>query len=319
MFVDLQRNRISFFITKITFGLILLTVLSNRGFSQDFIPLWPKGKMPNSKGMNLKDSISNERLFQVANPGIHAFFSSVQENKHAAVLIIPCGGYHHLSFNISGFQLAKWFNTMGINAFVLNHRLPISPDLIDREKAPLQDAQRAMRIIRSNSARWGIDTTKIGVLGTSAGGHLAASLGTLETDFAKIKDKYDQNSYRPDFMILISPVIDLGEYAHTASRNNLLGPNPSGELLKKFSLQLQVTKSTPPAFLVHAFNDKSVSPKSSLIFYQALMDHQVPSSLHIFDQGGHAIALRNNPGSTNLWTNLCEQWLLERGIINEIK
>ena len=120
-------------------------------------------------------------------------------------------------------------------------------------------------------------------------------------------------------MILISPVIDLGEYAHTASRDNLLGPNPSETLLKKFSLQLQVTKSTPPTFLVHAFNDKSVSPKNSLVFYQALMDHQVPSSLHIFDQGGHAIALRNNPRSTNFWTNLCEQWLIERGFINEIK
>ena len=275
--------------------------------------------MPNSRGMNLKDSVNNERLFQVSYPRIHVFLTSIQENKHSAVLIIPGGGYHHLSYNISGFQLAKWFNTLGINAFVLDHRLPLSPDLMEREKGPLQDAQRAMRIIRGNAGKWGIDTMKVGVMGSSAGGHLAASLGTITTDLSKIKDSYDQKAYRPDFMILVSPVIDLGQYAHTGSRDNLLGPKPTEDLLKKFSLQNQVTKSTPPAFLVHAFNDQAVSPKNSLIFYQALMDHQVRSSLHIFDQGGHAIALRNNPGSTNLWTNLCESWLTEIGIINENK
>ena len=266
------------FILKIAFGLLAAAISPGSCFLQDFFPLWPKGKMPNSKGMLVKDSVNNERLFEVATPGIHAFFTSVQENKHAAILIIPGGGYHHLSFNISGFQLAKWFNTMGINAFVLDHRLPISPDLVEREKAPLQDAQRAMRIIRANAVKWGIDTAKVGVLGSSAGGHLAASLGTIETDWSKIKDKIDQNTYRPDYMILISPVIDFGQYAHTGSRDNLLGPNPSAALLKQFSLQLQVKKSTPPAFLVHAFNDKSVSPKNSLLFYQALVDQQIPSS-----------------------------------------
>ncbi|REA61552.1 alpha/beta hydrolase [Dyadobacter luteus] len=306
-------------IVKAVFVFCFYLFLSFDISAQEVIPLWPQGKLPNSKGLSQKDSINNERLFQVVNPRIHAFFTSVQENKRAAVLIIPGGGYHHLSFNISGFQLAKWFNTLGINAFVLDHRLPLSPDLKEREKAPLQDAQRAMRMIRAHADQWGIDPNKIGVLGTSAGGHLAATLGTFETDFSKNNDSHDQFKFRPDFMLLISPVIDLGKYAHKGSRDNLLGPSPSEALVNQYSLHKQVTKNTPPAFLVHAFNDKAVSPQNSMLFYQALLDHQIPSSLHIFNQGGHAIALRNNPGSTNLWTSLCEAWLTEIGIINENK
>jgi acetyl esterase/lipase len=298
---------------KIITFLLLLAIVETQ--AQEFMPLWTKGKMPNSKGLVVKDSINNERVMQVGMPGIHAFFTSIQENKGVAVLIIPGGGYHHLSYNISGFQLAKWFNTIGINAFVLIHRLPISPDLKEREKAPLQDAERAMRIIRKNAVNWKIDPNKIGVMGCSAGGHLAASLGTIKDDFAQVRDEFDSFSFKPDFMILISPVIDMGKEAHKGSFENLLGPNPSEELIKKYSLQFQVSDYTPPTFIAAAFNDKTVSPKNSLLFYEALLSNHIPSSLHIFNQGGHAIALRNNPGSTNLWTTLCEQWLMEINIL----
>lgn len=293
--------------------LLLLAIVETQ--AQDFIPLWAKDKMPNSKGLVLKDSINNERILQVGMPGIHAFFTSNQENKGAAVLIIPGGGYHHLSYNISGFQLAKWFNTMGINAFVLTHRLPISPDLKEREKAPLQDAERAMRIIRKNAVNWKIETNKIGVMGCSAGGHLAASLGTIKDDFAVIGDEFDVYSFQPNFMILVSPVIDMGKEAHKGSLENLLGPNPSEELIKKYSLQFQVSNYTPVTFIADAFNDKTVSPRNSLMFYEALLVNKISSSLHIFNEGGHAIALRNNPGSANLWTSLCEQWLMEINIL----
>lgn len=296
--------------------MLALTVTTN---AQEFIPLWFEGRMPNSKGLALKDSISNERLMQVAKPGIHVFLASKQENKGAAVLIIPGGGYHHLTYEISGNTLAKWFNTMGINAFVLDHRLPISLDLKQREIAPLQDAERAMRIIRANAIKWGIDSNKVGAMGSSAGGHLAASLGTIKDDFASVKDGYDLHSYRPDFLILVSPVIDMGAFAHKGSRENLLGPKPSQELIDKFSLQKQVSSYTPPTFIADAFNDKSVSPKNSLMFFNALFENHIASSLHVFPQGGHAIAVRNNPGSTALWVNLCEEWLIETRIIKEIK
>ena len=304
-----------------TISVVLLLLFSTilKIEAQDFIPLWSKGKMPNSKGLILKDSISNERLMQVANPGIHAFLTSKQENKGVAVLIIPGGGYHHLAYEVSGNTLAKWFNTMGVNAFVLDHRLPISPDLKQREIAPLQDAERAMRIIRANAVKWRIDTNKIGAMGSSAGGHLAASLGTIKDDYASVNDANDVYSYRPNFLILVSPVIDMGTYAHKGSRENLLGTNPSKELIEKFSLQNQVSSYTTPTFIADAFNDRTVSPKNSLLFFNALLDNHIPSSLHVFPQGGHAIAVRNNPGSTALWVNLCEAWLIETGIIKEIK
>lgn len=296
-------------------GLFLLLFLSFGVCGQEFILLWEKSKMPNSKGLELKDDIRNERIYQVGTPGFYAFFPSNQENKGAAVLICPGGGYERLAYLISGTQLAKWFNSMGISAFVLNYRLPNSPDLIQKETAPLQDAERAMRVIRQNAEKWQIKSDKIGILGTSAGGHLAANLGVTTEDFAKIGDDLDKISFAPNFMILVSPVITMGEYAHAGSKKNLLGENPKQELVEKYSLEKQVTPTTPPAFLVHAFDDKSVNVRNSLMFYNALLDKNISASLHIFPTGGHAIALRNNPGSTEEWTKLCEMWMVEMGFI----
>ncbi|MDQ3063054.1 MAG: alpha/beta hydrolase [Acidobacteriota bacterium] len=299
--------------------LLFLFLTPPAAFSQEFILLWEKGKMPNSKGIELKDEIRNERVYQVGTPGFYAFFPSNQENNGAAVLICPGGGYERLAFQISGMQLAKWFNTLGISAFVLNYRLPNSPDVQKREIAPLQDAQRALRVIRSNAEKWKIKPDKIGVLGTSAGGHLAANLGTATEDAAKINDELDKFPFTPNFMILVSPVITMGEYAHAGSRKNLLGVNPSKELIEKYSLEKQVTATTPAAFIVHAADDKAVNPRNSLILYNALLDKNISASLHIFPNGGHAIALRNNPGSTETWTNLCEMWLTEMGFISQLK
>ncbi len=279
--------------------------------AQDFIPLWPQGKMPNSKGLYLKDSIANERIYQVGMPGMYAFFPSQQENRGAAVLICPGGGYQRLAYVISGTQLAKWFNTMGISAFVLNYRLPNSPDLVQRETGPLQDIQRAIKIVRANADKWGIQQHKIGVQGSSAGGHLAALAGTRTEDVSIINDSLDTVKCKPDFMILVSPVIDMDTFAHKGSRNSLLGEHPSQQLIAQYSAQHLVTTATPPCFIADAINDQTVPPMNSLLFYKALLEKGVSCSFHVFPQGGHAIALRNNPGSTELWTTLCEQWMLE--------
>jgi acetyl esterase/lipase len=296
-------------------SILILLITCRQASSQEFIPLWPKGKMPNSKGMALTDSIANERIYRVGTPGMYAFFPSDQENKGAAVLICPGGGYERLAYVISGIQLAKWFNTLGISAFVLNYRLPNSPDLREREKAPLQDAQRAIKLIRSRAAEWKINPGRIGIQGSSAGGHLAAITATATEDLSRIHDALDTVSARPGFTILISPVIDMGTFAHVGSRKNLLGPDPSATLTRQYSAQLQVTATTPPAFIVHAANDQSVDPQNSILFYQALLEKKIVSSLHIFPQGGHAIALRNNPGSANQWTQLCESWLEEMNFL----
>ena len=296
-------------------GVFLLSILSVFCFGQEFIPIWEKGKMPNSKGLELKDDIRNERVYQVGTPGFYAYFPSNQDNKGAAVLICPGGGYERLAYLIAGHQFAKWFNSIGVSAFVLNYRLPNSPDLKQREIGDLQDAQRAMRVIRQNAEKWQIKSDKIGVLGTSAGGHLAANLGIETEDFAEIGDELDKLPFEPNFMLLVSPVITMGEFTHTGSKKNLLGENPSKELVEKYSLEKQVTAKTPPAFLGHATDDKSVSVRNSLMFYNALLDKNVSASLHIFPTGGHNIALRNNPGSTEEWTKLCEMWLIEMGFM----
>jgi len=283
--------------------------------AQEFIPLWPDGKMPNSRGISVEDSLHNERFYQVEIPGVYSFFPSNEENTGAAILIIPGGGYHHITYVLSGTQLAKWFNTFGVNAFVLKYRLPHSPDLEVREIGPVQDAQRAMRLIRSRADAWQINGEKIGVMGISAGGHLASTLGTHSRDVAAIGDSLDRIGFRPDFMIMISPVITMGENTHSGSRENLLGENPSDQLIRKYSNELHVSESTPPGFLVHAANDQAVDPRNSLMFYRALLKFNDKSALHIFPEGGHGIALRNNPGSTGYWTDLCEAWLRELGMV----
>jgi acetyl esterase/lipase len=286
--------------------------------AQDFIEIWQRSALPNSKHLKLKDSIANERIYRVITPGMYAFFPGKQESKGAAVVICPGGGYERLAYVISGLQLAKWFNTIGITAFVLNYRLPNSPDLVQRENGPLMDAQRAIRYIRAHAAEWGINPDKVGIMGSSSGGHLAASVATIKDDVSAVKDSLDKFSFKPDFAILVSPVIDLSTtYAHAGSVKNLLGPNPADELKKKFSLQLQVSPATPPCFIVDAINDKTVNPMNSLLFYQSLLQNGVSVSFHAFPQGAHAIALRNNPGSTELWTKLCEMWLIEMNIISE--
>lgn len=287
--------------------------------AQEFIKLWPAGNMPDSKGLQLTDSISNERIHRVGTPGMYAFFPSLQENKHTAILICPGGGYERLAYITSGTQLAKWFNTLGITALVLNYRLPTSPDLKDKANGPVIDAQRALKLIRSNAAKWDIDTTRIGIMGISAGGHLAAMTGTMQKDISNVGDTIDRFSPRPDFTMLLSPVIDMGTYAHKGSRKNLLGPNPDLQTVAQFSPQLRVSTTTPPAFIVHAADDQAVPPKNSLLFYEALLEHKVSAALHIFPHGGHAIGLRNNPGSTQYWPDLCEAWLKESGFLPEKK
>ncbi len=299
---------------KGTILILLMIGLLQKAVAQDSIPLWPKGKMPNTKGLVMTDSIFNERYQRIGTPRMYAFFPSKQENRNAAVILCPGGGYHHYA-HVSTFQVAKWFNTMGISAFVLVSRLPHSPDLVERSKAPLQDAQRAIRLIRANAQAWNINPDKIGVMGFSAGGHVASTLGTHTEDISAIGDSLDRLSFNPNFMLLVSPVITMGEFAHKGSRENLLGENPSKELIEKYSSELQVTAKTPPAFIVVAENDKTVPPQNSLLFYNALRAKNVSASLHVFPFGGHAIGLQNNPGSTKLWKELCEFWLIEMGVV----
>jgi len=300
---------------KIFFAATLLTSLATAQ-AQEMIPLWAEGKMPNSKGLPLKDSVAQQRLYQVGTPRLYAFPAAKEHNTGAAVLIVPGGGYVRLPETYDNNSTAKFFQRNGISAFVVCHRLPNSPDLITRHVAPLQDAQRAMRIIRANAERWGLDPKRVGVCGTSAGGHVSATLGTHLNDVSAVGDELDKYPYHPAFMILISGVLSMDSaITHRVSRLSLLGDNPAPELAREYSSEARVTAATPPAFLVHADNDNGVSPLNSLRFYQAMRQAGVSSSLHIFPQGAHAIGVSNNPGSTQMWTTLCMEWLKEMGFI----
>jgi acetyl esterase/lipase len=312
MIVNLLIGRNDMKRAALIFVFVLLITAAD---AAEFIGLWPEGKMPNSKGMELEEVIVNDRIRQVDRPGIYAFFPAKEENSGCAVLICPGGGYHHLAYDVSGFQIAKWFNTIGVTAFVLKYRLPNSPDIIEPDKGPLQDAQRAMRLIRSRAKEWGIDPEKIGVMGTSAGGHLASTLGTHSEDVSAIGDSADNMSFRPKFMILVSPVITMGDYTDKGTRENFLGESPSDGLIKKYSNEQQVTSETAVSFIVHAADDSVVDVRNSIMFFQALTEKKVSASLHIFPQGDHSIGVSKNPGSTALWTTLCEAWLREKGFI----
>lgn len=299
---------------------ILTAICCNlSALAQEFIPLWPEGKKLNSNGLVVKDSLFNERIWRVGTPGIYAFPVAKSENKGTTVLICPGGGYERLSYLYNGFNFAKWFNTLGINAFVLIYRLPHQQDLRQRQLAPLQDAQRAMWLIRANAQRWGINPEKVGVMGVSAGGHVASTLGTHFDDVSGIKDSLDKIGYRPDFMILVSPVITMGPYAHPGSRQRFLGADTTKTNVERYSNERQVTAATPPAFIVHALNDSTVSVRNSLMFYDALLNHKVNASIHIFPQGGHGIKLVDNPGSTDLWLNLLELWMSENKFVAPAK
>lgn len=283
--------------------------------AQEFIPLWPSGKKPNWNGKAVTDSLFNERIWRVGTPGMYAFRVPPAENKGTAVLICPGGGYERLSHVYNGFQFARWFNTKGINAFVLLYRLPHQQDLKNRQTGPLADAQRAVRLLKANAEKWGLSKDKIGVMGISAGGHVASTLGTRLDDVSAISDTLNAASFRPDFMVLLSPVITMGPHAHPGSRKNFLGSDTTNALVQLYSNELQVKPTTPPTFVVHAQNDSTVNVRNSLLFYNALIEKGVQASLHVFPQGGHGIKLVDNPGSTDLWLDLLFRWLNEKGFV----
>lgn len=290
--------------------LFLIIILFNEISAQQKITVWPKGEMPNSKGLQLKIIEEKEgRITQIQEAELFAFLPAKEERKPIAIIIIPGGGYRHLTYDLGGYSYAKWLNTLGISAFVLNYRLPTSPDLKQREIGPLQDIQAAIKLIRKNAAQYGLSPDQIGVLGTSAGGHLAAMVSNISTDYTELKGDWQNFSTVPNFAILVSPVIDLGEFAHKGSRDNLLGENASAEKIKEYSMQNRVTEKTPPTILFHAQNDNAVPVINSILYYEAMIKNKVKGAMFIFPEGEHNIGISNKTELTDNWKELCEDWL----------
>lgn len=244
-------------------------------------------------------------------PTLTVFLPKETKPNQTAVIILPGGGYSHLAIAKEGTKVAEWFTSMGIVAFVLKYRLP--SDLIMKDKAigPLQDAQESVRYVRQNAAKWNIDTTKIGIMGFSAGGHLASTLATHYEE--KVYETASKVSARPDFSLLIYPVISMqNEITHKGSQTNLLGTTPSSALIDSFSNEKRVTAQTPPAFLVHATDDEVVLPENSINYYLALKKNKVTAELHLYEKGGHGFGLGVN-GTSKYWTKDCEEWLKSNG------
>ncbi len=278
------------------------------------MPLWPAGKVPNHKNSADKELVENKDIMlvsKVQDPSITVFLPANRNNSGQAVVICPGGGYGVLAYDWEGTDIAKWLNGNGIAAIVLKYRLPGSASNITPHLSPLMDAQRAIRMVRYHASQWKINPGQVGIMGFSAGGHLASTAGThFDQGNTSSKDSIDRYSSRPDFMILAYPVISMSKpIMHEGSRNNLIGSQPSKELAEYYSDELQVSEQTPPTFIFHASDDDAVPVENSLLFYQALKDHKVPASLHIFPNGGHGFSLALGDPMLNRWTELCIDWI----------
>ncbi|MAM17822.1 MAG: alpha/beta hydrolase [Christiangramia sp.] len=294
--------------------LLLMLLVSSFAVAQDLeLALWPD-EIPNSRPSDEKEIQEKNGILwirQVQNPGIEVYLPVPQIATGQAVLICPGGGYQGLAFDWEGRQIAKWLNSKGIAGIVLKYRLPNSRSIETSYKAPLQDARRAMRLIRSRAEEWKLDENKIGVMGFSAGGHLASTLGThLEMEENLREDEINKLKAKPDFMVLVYPVITMNsEYTHQGSRNSLLGQNPGEELVKKFSNELQVTSETPPTFLVATSDDEVVPVQNSLHFYESLVNSKVPAEMHIYPKGGHGFAFGTGQYYLQDWNEILASWL----------
>lgn len=276
--------------------------------AQEKLLFWPKSEMPNSKIVASKTK-KKKILAELKEPELFAFLPPLKERKQMSVIIIPGGGYSKLTYDEGAFQIAKWMNTLGISAFVLNYRLPTSTDLIQREIAPLQDIQASIKYIRKNAEQWKISPNLLGVVGTSAGGHLATSVSNINTDYTELKGDWTSIPTIPDFAVLFCPVIDFDEYAHKGSRESLLGENASAEKITEYSMQNRVTEKTPPTILFHNQDDTAVPPMNSILYYKVMTKNKVKGSLFIFPKGGHRFFVTDkNPLSEN-WKKICADWL----------
>ncbi|WP_432377722.1 alpha/beta hydrolase [Duganella sp. P38] len=293
--------------------LLIVLMLGAAGLASaanNVIPLWPEGVPgkrnigPENVGGGYTSNVSEATLTMVA--------PAVDHPNGTAVIICPGGGYVRMSTAREGDQYANWLGTLGVTAFVLKYRMQEYG-----HPAPLQDVLRAVRTLRSRAAEFGIRPDRIGVMGSSAGGHLAASAGTLfDSPLGRTGAQIDSVSARPDFLMLMYPVITMQDpAAHAGSRKALLGAAPSAENLALMSLEKQVSAATPPTLLIHTQEDTAVPVENSILFYQALTKAKVPAEMYLFEHGGHGMGMREGLGTSSLWPRRAEEWLRGRGLL----
>lgn len=263
------------------------------------LPLWPGGA-PGAIGDTPEDR-----------PAVTPYLPPADRATGTAVVIFPGGGYDHLATDKEGVQPARWLNSLGIAAFVVRYRL--GPRY--HHPAMLADAARAVRLVRASANRWGVDPHRVGVLGFSAGGHMASTVGThFDAGEPAAADPVDRESSRPDFMVLAYPVVTMdARWAHRGSRANLLGESPPPDLVRSLSNEMQVRPDTPPTFVVATTDDRSVPVENSLHLYEALKDAGVPAELHLFETGRHGFGLAAADPVLSSWPAQCERWMRRHG------
>lgn len=294
--------------------LIVFCLFSALDFNaQQIAPLYDQA-IPNEVPNSMKETVlywggEFGGYKSVSIPTLEIYLPKKRNVKSAAVVICPGGGYKTESYQEEGIDIAKTFVKHGVAAFILKYRLPSDSIMVDKSIGPLQDAQQAIKVLREKAANWNIDVHKIGIMGFSAGGHLASSAG-VHFDSSFIPNN-EQTSLRPDFMILVYPVISMTDkLTHRDSRRKLLGEPAPVEKINYFSSELQVTDSTPPAWITHATDDKTVDVDNSIVFYEALKEHKVPVEMHIYPKGDHGFVLNIPPEK---WMSSLFEWMKVNG------
>ena len=290
-----QRIAISFFVSLLSTAAITLAE------GPKIVPLWPN-ETPGAKGTNDWDI-----------PTLTLFLPKEQPAPVSAIVVCPGGGYGGLAINHEGYAVGEYLNSIGVACLMLKYRLPKKGYM---HPVPLQDAQRAIRLARSKTADWNINPARIGVMGFSAGGHLASTAGThYDMGNSSANNPVDKLSCRPDFMVLIYPVVSFKDFPHVGSKNNLIGTNAPADLVENLSNETQVTSNTPPTFLVHADDDKGVPSENSINFYLALRKAKVPAEMHVYEKGGHGFGIgRGRTVAGSSWQERLGDWLRSRNL-----
>jgi acetyl esterase/lipase len=302
----------NYILMKTGLAILTLVIISISGMAQDLkLKVWPNGA-PDSNGLTVPEEIfDGKRVRNVSEAEIYVYLPKIGINTGAAVVICPGGGYIMEAMDHEGYDMAEWLTEQGVAGIVLKYRLPYG-----HFEIPLEDAQRAIRIVRQKAAEWGINPAKIGIAGSSAGGHLASTAGTkFDLGKADSNDPVEKFSCRPDFMLLLYPVITFNEeFGHMGSRNNLIGVGNKWELVERYSNELNVTPQTPPTFLILADDDTAVPSRNSVEFYLALKKNKIPAEMHIFRSGGHGFGMNKKNLPVDQWPNLFAQWMKSQGI-----
>jgi acetyl esterase/lipase len=292
-----------------------LFLIAIESMSQQVIKLY-EGEIPNSKpSADTEKWVENGimRVSEITRPTLTVFLPPREKANGTAVIICPGGGYWINAINHEGIDVAKKFNEWGIAAFVLKYRIPNEVTMIDKSIGPAQDAFRAVQLVRERANEWRIDPNRVGMMGFSAGGHLASTAGTAF--YVNMLDNPKQTNLRPSFLMLIYPVITFKEpYAHKGSREQLIGKTPNEDMIGLFSSEEQVNETTPPTFLVHASDDAAVSAENSILFYQAMQRKKIPTELHLYQKGGHGFGM-NNKTTTDNWMDRLKNWLDASGLL----